>query len=83
VYHSDTYTLTLMTPNFSPQPMGLPRIPVSMAAVGPAMLHVAGEVCDGRHRPVRRRRHPRHDRQGHRGAVRRTRRHDHAADLAR
>lgn len=46
-YHSDTYTLTLMTPNFSPRPMGLPRIPVSMAAVGPAMLHVAGEVCDG------------------------------------
>jgi probable F420-dependent oxidoreductase len=46
-YHSDTYTLTLMTPNFSPRPMGLPRIPISMAAVGPGMLHVAGEVCDG------------------------------------
>jgi probable F420-dependent oxidoreductase len=46
-YRSPTYTLTLMTPNFSPQPMGLPRIPVSMAAVGPAMLRVAGEVGDG------------------------------------
>jgi probable F420-dependent oxidoreductase len=46
-YRSPHYTLTLMTPNFSPRPMGLPRVPVSMAAIGPAMLHVAGEVCDG------------------------------------
>lgn len=46
-YHSDNYTLTLMTPNFSPRPAGLPRIPVSMACVGPAMLKLAGEVCDG------------------------------------
>ncbi len=46
-YHSDTYNLTLMTPNFSPRPTGLPRIPVSMAAVGPAMLRVAASVCNG------------------------------------
>lgn len=46
-YHSDTYNLTLMTPNFSPRPTGLPRIPVSLAAVGPAMLKLGGEVCDG------------------------------------
>ncbi|MBL4720278.1 MAG: TIGR03617 family F420-dependent LLM class oxidoreductase [Alphaproteobacteria bacterium] len=46
-YHSDHYTLTLTTPNFAPRPMELPRIPVAMSAVGPAMLGVAGEVADG------------------------------------
>jgi probable F420-dependent oxidoreductase len=46
-YHSDHYDLTLTTPNFSPRPLGLPRIPVAMSAVGPAMLRCAGEVADG------------------------------------
>jgi probable F420-dependent oxidoreductase len=46
-FHSEHYTLTLTTPNFSPRPMGLPRIPIAMSAVGPAMLRVAGEVADG------------------------------------
>ena len=46
-FHSDTYNLTLMTPNFSPRPTGLARIPVSIAAVGPAMLRLGGEVADG------------------------------------
>lgn len=46
-YKSETYTLSLMTPNFSPKPNGLPRVPISIATVGPAMLRVAGEVCDG------------------------------------
>lgn len=46
-YHSEHYTLTLTTPNFSPAPSGLAKIPVSMAAVGPGMLKVAGEVADG------------------------------------
>jgi probable F420-dependent oxidoreductase len=46
-FHSDAYNLTLMTPNFSPRPTGLPPIPVSVAAVGPAMLSLGGEVCDG------------------------------------
>jgi probable F420-dependent oxidoreductase len=57
-YHSEHYTLTLMTPNFSPKPLGLPRIPVAIAAVGPAMQRVAGEVCDGiRLHPFNTRRH--------------------------
>ena len=46
-FHSATYNLTLMTPNFSPKPTGLPPIPVSIAAVGPAMLKLGGEVADG------------------------------------
>ncbi len=46
-YHSDTYTLTLMTPNFGPKPAGLPPIGISLATVGPAMLSLAGETCDG------------------------------------
>ena len=46
-YHSRHYTLTLTTPNFSPKPLGLPRIPIAMSAVGPVMLRVAGEVADG------------------------------------
>ena len=46
-YHSDAYTLTLTTPNFSPKPLGLPPIPIAMSAVGPAMLAVAGETADG------------------------------------
>lgn len=41
------YQLTLMTPDFSPEPTGLPMVPVAIAAVGDAMLRVAGEVCDG------------------------------------
>ena len=46
-YQSDTYTLNLMTPNFAPKPTGLPRIPISVSAVGPAMLRLGGEVADG------------------------------------
>jgi probable F420-dependent oxidoreductase len=46
-YHSEHYTLTLTTPNFSPKPTGLARIPVAMSAVGPAMLRLAGRVADG------------------------------------
>src|SRR5271156_3422417 len=46
-YHSKHYTLTLMTPAFSPAPTGLPMVPVTIAAVGEAMLRVAGEVADG------------------------------------
>lgn len=46
-YHGSHYTLTLMTPDFSPEPTGLLMIPVAIAAVGEAMLRVAGEVCDG------------------------------------
>jgi probable F420-dependent oxidoreductase len=46
-YQGDHYQFTLMTPNFTPPPQthGLPRIQI--AAVGPAMMKVAAEECDG------------------------------------
>ena len=46
-FDGDHYTFTLMTPNFTPEPLdcALPRI--SLGAVGPAMLKLAGEVADG------------------------------------
>jgi probable F420-dependent oxidoreductase len=46
-YEGEHYHLSLMTPDFSPGPTGLPMLPVVIAAVGPAMLRIAGEVCDG------------------------------------
>ncbi len=46
-YEGEHYRFTLMTPEFSPPPTGLPPIPVSIAAVGPEMLKLAGRVCDG------------------------------------
>jgi probable F420-dependent oxidoreductase len=46
-YHSPHYTLTLMTPAFSPAPTGLPMVPVTIAAVGEAMLRIAGQAADG------------------------------------
>ena len=46
-YQGDHYQFTLMTPNFTPPPQthGLPRIQI--AAVGPVMMKVAAEECDG------------------------------------
>ena len=46
-FDSPSYKLSLMTPDFSPEPTGLPCIPVTIAAVGEAMLRVAGQVADG------------------------------------
>jgi probable F420-dependent oxidoreductase len=46
-FEGEHYRFTLMTPEFSPAPTGLPPVPISIAAVGPAMLRLAGEVCDG------------------------------------
>ncbi|MDQ2803284.1 MAG: TIGR03617 family F420-dependent LLM class oxidoreductase [Pseudomonadota bacterium] len=46
-YHSEHYTLTLMTPDFSPAPTGLPMPAVTISAVGEAMLRLAGQHCDG------------------------------------
>jgi probable F420-dependent oxidoreductase len=46
-YQGEHYKLTLMTPDFSPEPTGLRMVPVTIAAVGEAMLRLAGEVCDG------------------------------------
>jgi probable F420-dependent oxidoreductase len=41
------YRFTLMTPNFAPEPINAPPPAVMIAAVGPAMLKVAAEECDG------------------------------------
>jgi probable F420-dependent oxidoreductase len=46
-FDSPHYKLSLMTPAFSPEPTGLPMPPVTIAAVGEAMLRVAGQVADG------------------------------------
>src|SRR6202140_1410952 len=46
-YQGEHYKLTLMTPDFSPEPTALSMVPVTIAAVGEGMLRVAGEVCDG------------------------------------
>jgi len=46
-YVGKHYQFTLMTPNFVPELNGLSPIPVTIAAVGPAMLRLAGRVCDG------------------------------------
>ncbi|MEO2168772.1 MAG: TIGR03617 family F420-dependent LLM class oxidoreductase [bacterium] len=46
-FRGEHYQFTLMTPEFMPPPSGLPPIPVTIAAVRPAMLKLAGRVCDG------------------------------------
>lgn len=46
-FEGEHYRFTLMPPYFVPESQGLRIPPVTMAAVGPAMLRVAGEVADG------------------------------------
>lgn len=46
-FEGDHYTFTLMTPNFTPEPLDVVPPPISLGAVGPAMLRLAGEVADG------------------------------------
>jgi probable F420-dependent oxidoreductase len=46
-FTGEHYNFTLMTPEFSPPPSGLPPVPVTIAAVRPAMLKMAGQICDG------------------------------------
>src|SRR6202022_384034 len=46
-YEGQHYRFTLMTPNFAPEPIDAPPPAVMIAAVGPAMLKVAAEECDG------------------------------------
>src|SRR5258707_758378 len=46
-YEGQHYRFMLMTPNFAPEPIEAPPPPVMIAAVGPAMLKVAAEECDG------------------------------------
>jgi probable F420-dependent oxidoreductase len=46
-YEGQHYKFTLMTPNFTPPPITGQPPAVMIAAVGPAMLKVAAEECDG------------------------------------
>jgi len=46
-YQGEHYRFTLMTPEFAPPRSGLGPIPISIAAVRPAMMKLAGRVCDG------------------------------------
>ena len=46
-YESEQYRLDLMVPLFDPGPIDHPSIPVHVAAIGPNMCAVAGEVADG------------------------------------
>jgi probable F420-dependent oxidoreductase len=46
-YEGEHYRFSLMTPEFSPKSSKLGPIPVSIAAVKPAMMGLAGRVCDG------------------------------------
>lgn len=46
-YEGKHYRFTLMTPEFTPPKHDLPPIPITIAAVGPAMLKLAGRACDG------------------------------------
>src|SRR5215813_1764626 len=46
-YEGEHYRFTLMTPNFTPERIDASAPPVTIAAVGPAMLKVAAEECDG------------------------------------
>ncbi|MGE5270349.1 MAG: TIGR03617 family F420-dependent LLM class oxidoreductase [Thiohalocapsa sp.] len=46
-YEGQHYRFTLMTPNFTPPKIDAPPPAIHIAAVGPAMLGVAAEECDG------------------------------------
>jgi probable F420-dependent oxidoreductase len=46
-YEGEHYRFTLMTPEFSPAAVGLAPPPILLAALGPAMLKLAGRVADG------------------------------------
>jgi probable F420-dependent oxidoreductase len=46
-YQGEHYQFSLMTPNFTPEPLGTPVPKLQIAAVGPAMMKVAAEECDG------------------------------------
>ena len=46
-YQGEHYQFSLMTPNFTPLPLKTPVPKIQIAAVGPAMMKVAAEECDG------------------------------------
>ena len=46
-FESEHYNLSLMVPLFDPGPIDHPSIPIHVAAIGPNMVAMAGEVADG------------------------------------
>ena len=46
-YAGEHYQFSLMTPNFTPEPLNCPLPVIHIAAVGPATMRVAGAECDG------------------------------------
>jgi probable F420-dependent oxidoreductase len=48
-YQGEFTSHTLLPASWSPGPIDDPNIPISVAAVGPYMLRMAGEVADGVH----------------------------------
>lgn len=46
-FQGEHYTFTLMIPNFAPEPVDVPSVPITLAAIGPNSLRLAGEVADG------------------------------------
>ena len=46
-FHGDHYQFDLMTPVFSPNLSGKSMVPVTLAAVGPAMIRLAARIADG------------------------------------
>lgn len=46
-YKSERYNLNLMVPLFNPGPIDHPEIPIHLAAIGPNMCALAGELADG------------------------------------
>jgi probable F420-dependent oxidoreductase len=46
-YEGEHYKVTLMPPNFVPDPLDGPSPALTIAAVGPGMMKVAAEECDG------------------------------------
>jgi probable F420-dependent oxidoreductase len=46
-YRGEHYRFSLMTPNFTPRSLKQPMVPVTLAAVGPQALALAGEQADG------------------------------------
>ena len=46
-FQGDYYNFSLITPHFSPGPIEFPPPKIFIAAVGPYMFRLAGELCDG------------------------------------
>ena len=46
-FEGEHYRFSLMTPNFTPEPLTSRPPPVTVAAVGPKMLQMAADVADG------------------------------------